>query len=51
MENDLAVDMLAPDPTENFHITTIIMDDDWTKMAKLRKSVPHDVSKERDKSC
>ena len=46
MESDLAVDMLVLGTTEKFRISTIIMDEDSTTMTKIKKSVPHEVSKE-----
>ena len=48
MESDLAVDMLVSGTTEKACISTIIMDEDSTTIAKMRKAVPHEVTKESD---
>ena len=48
MESDLAVDMLVSGTTEKACISTIIMDEDSTKMEKIKKTVPHKVTKESD---
>ena len=47
-KSDLAVDMLLSGTTEKTRISTFIMDEDLAAMAKLRKSVPHEVTKESD---
>ena len=46
MGSGLAVDMLVSGTTEKARISTIIMDKDSTAMAKIKKSVPHEVTKE-----
>ena len=43
MGTGLAVDMLVSGTTEKARILTIIMDKDSTAMAKIKKSVPHEV--------
>ena len=40
--------MLLSGTTEKTRISTFIMDDDLATMAKIRKSVPHEVTKESD---
>ena len=39
MESELALDMLVSGTTEKARISTIIMDEDSTKMAKIKKTV------------
>ena len=41
MESDVAVDKLVSGTTEKSCISTMIMDEDSTTMAKIKKSVPH----------
>ena len=48
MGSGLAVDMLVSGTTEKARISTIIMDKDSTAMAKIKKSVSHEVTKESD---
>ena len=48
MASDVAVDMLVPGTTEKSGISTIIMDKDSTTIAEIKKSVPHEVTKESD---
>ena len=47
MESDLAVDMLVSGTTEKACISTVIMDEDSTTMAKIKK-LPYEVTKESD---
>ena len=52
IESDLAVVMLVSGTTEQARISTIIMDEDSTTMAKTKKSVLHEVTKQEwHKSC
>ena len=46
--SDLAVDMLISGTTEKARILTIIMDEDSKIMAKIKKSVPYEVTNESD---
>ena len=48
MERNLAVDTLVSGTTEKTRISTIIMDEDSATMAKIKKAVPHEVTKESD---
>ena len=48
MESDLSVDILLSGTTEKTRISTFIMNKDSTTMAKIRKSVLHEVTKESD---
>ena len=44
IESDLAVDMLVLGTTKKAHISTSIMDEDSTTMAKIKK-LPHETTK------
>ena len=48
MESDLAVDMFVSSTTEKVRISINIIDEDSTAMAKIKESVPHEVTKEGD---
>ena len=48
LESDLAVDVLLKGTTQKPCISTIIIDEDTTKMVKIKKIVPHEVTKESD---
>ena len=48
VQSDLAVDMFVSSTTEKVRISINIIDEDSTAMAKIKESVPHEVTKEGD---